>query len=60
MKNYVVTYIWPKTLISSGPIREWKGMRAIFKKKGEILENLGKSAQHLKIFWKRAATITLF
>ena len=33
-----------------GPILESKGMRAIFQKKGQIFEILGKNVQNLKIF----------
>ena len=45
----------------TGSILERKGMCGIFqkkrakKKKGEILENLGKNVQSLKIFWKKAS-----
>ena len=35
---------------SPGPILESKGMRAVFQKKGKILESLGKNVQNLKIF----------
>ena len=43
----------------TGSILESKGMCGIFqkkgqKKKGEILENVGKNVQNMKIFWKKA------
>lgn len=37
----------------TGPILESNGMRAIFQKKSEIFENLGKKVQSLKIFLKK-------